>query len=82
MRIMKYIALIATPFIAACQTTAVAAPAPAVLVSDDVQSVEALKAVLAKAMKTNSVRLGAVDLTQRSSISVLPAAAGDHQAHP
>lgn len=82
MKTLKRIIILAAPFIAACQTTALAAPAPAVLISDDAQSVTALKSVLAKAMQENSVRLGAVALTQRSTISVLPARAGDPYYNP
>lgn len=75
MRALSRIVITAALFTAACQTTAQAKDVPAVLVSDDAQSVRVLKTVLAKAMQKRSVQLGAVALTQRSEISVLPARA-------
>jgi len=79
---LSTISCFAAPFIAACQTTAPATSSPAVLITDDAQSVEILKAALAKAMNKNTVTLGAVALTQRSTISVLPAASGDPYRNP
>ncbi len=77
MRITRYVALFFTPLIMACQTPSAAAPVPAVLISDDAQSVAQLKTALAKAMGQNSIELGAVALTKRSVIPVLPPRLGD-----
>ena len=56
----------------ACHTTAQAKPVPAVLKTSDEPSMQALKSVLAKAMNTSKVELGASDPTNTSTISVLP----------
>jgi len=56
----------------ACQTTATAAPVPAVLTSADAGAMQTLKATVAKAMKTGSVQFGVADLTQSSSFSAIP----------
>lgn len=56
--------------LAGCQLTE--AQAPAVLDSVDAGTMTELKAVLATAMKTASVEIGPGDVTQTSTISVLP----------
>ncbi len=56
--------------LAGCQLTE--AQVPAVLDSSDAATMTELKAVLAIAMKTASVEIGPGDVTQTSTISVLP----------
>jgi len=68
----RVLGAVSAALIASCHTTATATPSPAVLVSADTESMEMVKTTLAKAMNKNSVKLGAGDLTQSPTISVLP----------
>jgi len=70
-KLWRGLSLIPCAFIA-CQTTASAQPIPAVLTSADTSNLQALKATIAQAMKTNAVQLGKADLTQSSTISAIP----------
>ncbi len=63
-------AMLGAFLLAGCQMTK--AEAPAVLITADTQTMTELKAVLAGAMKTASVEIGPGDVTQTSTISVLP----------
>jgi len=66
----------------ACQTLAHNAPAPAVLVKQDAQSMEAIKIAAAKAMQSKSAVIEAADLTQQSSLTALPAEIGNPYSNP
>lgn len=66
----------------ACQTLAHNAPAPAVLVKQDAQSMEAIKIAVAKAMQSKSAVIEAADLTQQSSLTALPAKIGNPYSDP
>ena len=70
--IFRVVGLLSASLIASCQTTAAAELTPAILVSDDAASMEAVKTTLAKAMNKGSIKLGVGDLTQSSTISVFP----------
>lgn len=56
----------------ACTTTAQAKAVPAILASADDNTMQTLKATLAKAMNTSSVNLGPSDPTRAPTFSVLP----------
>ncbi|MEO1135165.1 MAG: hypothetical protein AAFW68_00980 [Pseudomonadota bacterium] len=73
----------AAALIGGCQTTGASQPRErditAVLQSDDPQNIAALKAVLAQAVGRARIELGPGDLTQTSTISVLPPPLGPNE---
>ena len=83
---LRYCAVLCVSLITACQTTAQAEPVPAVLLKADAETMDKVKAALAKSMGSPSVVLGTVDLTKISVISafpkrsVMPAGAPQNQA--
>jgi hypothetical protein len=62
----------------ACQSSGVSLE-PAVLQSNDEQTIANLKSVLADALGVSSVEIGPGDLTTQSTISVLPPRPGDYE---
>ena len=66
------IGLLSAIFASACQTTAGAAPVPAVLETADQDNLMLLKSALARAVNRPTIDLGVDDLTQSSIVSVLP----------
>ena len=83
---LRYCAVFCVGLMTACQTTAQAKPLPAVLLKADADTMDKVKAALAKSMGSPSVVLGTVDLTKSSVISafpkrgVMPAGAPQNQA--
>ena len=63
-------AIVGVTMLGACQMTE--AKTPAVLASTDNQSMDRLKSVLSKAMNTARIEIGPGDLTETSTVSVLP----------
>ena len=59
-------------FAGCCQSTSAQAASPAVLVRADDAAMARVKAALAKEMGRSTIELGPGDLTQSSTISVLP----------
>lgn len=63
-------ALVATGLLSACQT--VTGPMPAVMETTSDAEMASLKATLSEALGRTNIELGAADLTQASSFTVLP----------
>jgi hypothetical protein len=59
-------------FAGCCQSTPAQAASPAVLTQADAATMERIRAALAKEMGRSVIELGPGDLTQSSTISVLP----------
>ncbi len=76
--LMGALMAIAGLFLTACQTAQQGAQ-PAVLISQDEMSMAALKATLSEAMGRASIELGAGDLTEVSTVAVLPPPLGPHE---